>query len=228
MKEHHNHKKNQATSISQIYDQIAESFDSKRKYPWKEVIKFIDDLSSEDLVLDLGCGNGRHSSQLLQRNHSVISSDISFKILQIALQNEFINYRNIIAGVVNADGLNLPFHNNSFDTILSIAVIHHLSTETQRVDFLKEIYRTLRPKGTVLISCWLRTHPRFTKKDLEKEALAGKKEIFVPWTMQNERKINRYYYLYDSEELMKLVTSNGFKITKNEISNHNLFLTLTK
>ncbi|HUT81559.1 MAG TPA: methyltransferase domain-containing protein [Candidatus Bathyarchaeia archaeon] len=228
MNERNNLKQNQPASIGHVYDQIAESFDLKRKYPWKEVINFIDSLSSDNLVLDLGCGNGRHSSQLLQRNHTVICSDISYKILQIALQNELKNYRNVITGIVNADGLCLPFHKDSFDTILSIAVIHHLSTETQRTNFLKEIYRTLRSKGTALISCWLRTHPRFSKKDLANEILAGKKEIYVPWTMQDERKIIRYYYLFDPEELEKLVKSIGFKINNSEISNHNLFLTITK
>jgi len=228
MKELSNDNQNQPISMGKVYDQIAESFDTKRKYPWREVIEFIEKLPIESFVLDLGCGNGRHTSQLLERKFSVVSSDISFKILQIALQNELQKYLDEITGVINADGLCLPFNANSFDTILSIAVIHHLPTESDRTIFLKEIYRTLRSNGLVLISCWLRTHPRFSKKDLESDILAGKKDIYVPWTMQDNRKVIRYYYLFDSKELETLAESIGFNVQSSTISNHNLFLILTK
>ena len=78
-------------SIPKVYDLIAESFDSKRRHPWKEVIQFIKQLPSTNRVLDLGCGNARHTRVMLERNFEVIGLDISYRILQTAKENEFFS-----------------------------------------------------------------------------------------------------------------------------------------
>ncbi|MHA1212009.1 MAG: class I SAM-dependent methyltransferase [Candidatus Heimdallarchaeota archaeon] len=220
--------KHPTQQIGKVYDQIAESFDSKRKYPWKEVVQYIETIPQDNLVLDLGCGNGRHSNNLMVQGSRVVSMDISFKILQIALQNELENFRYSITGIINADGQTIPFKRLTFDNIVSIAVIHHLDSNEKRKTFLKEMYRILASNGSAFISCWLRTHPRFSKADLAADIDAGKKAINVPWTLQEGKKIDRYYYLFDPEELESLARDVGFSIKQSNISNHNLFLTLTK
>eukprot|EP00201_Polytomella_parva_P014001 CAMPEP_0175054522 /NCGR_PEP_ID=MMETSP0052_2-20121109/9552_1 /TAXON_ID=51329 ORGANISM="Polytomella parva, Strain SAG 63-3" /NCGR_SAMPLE_ID=MMETSP0052_2 /ASSEMBLY_ACC=CAM_ASM_000194 /LENGTH=460 /DNA_ID=CAMNT_0016319227 /DNA_START=358 /DNA_END=1740 /DNA_ORIENTATION=+ len=53
-----------------------------------------------------------------------------------------------------ADGLALPFRDESLDAALSIAVLHHLSTRQRRIDFLKEMARVLRPKGRAVVTVW--------------------------------------------------------------------------
>jgi len=96
------------------------------------------------------------------------------------------------------------------------------------VEILREIERVLSENGTCLISTWLRTHPRFQKEDLSELVKSGKKDILVPWTLPDGKKINRYYYLFDKEELEAIVLQLEFKILNSEISNHNLFLTVKK
>ena len=76
--------------------------------------------------MDLGCGNGRHTRLLLERNIDTASMDISFNILKTALKNELVNVRDLLLGIVNGDVLSLPFKDNSFDRITMIAVFHHL------------------------------------------------------------------------------------------------------
>lgn len=82
------------------------------------------------------------------------------------------------APAVVADCLCAPFRSGSFDTVLSIAVLHHLSTEARRVQALREAARLLRPGGDLLVYCWSyeqdsdrsRSRHRFPTQD-----------VLVPW-----------------------------------------------
>ncbi|KAG1696936.1 putative tRNA methyltransferase 9B [Nymphon striatum] len=56
--------------------------------------------------------------------------------------------------VVVSDNLSLPFREEAFDAVLSIAVIHHFSTTERRVQALRELARVLRIGGKVMISVW--------------------------------------------------------------------------
>jgi len=214
--------------ISKVYDQIAESFDTTRRYPWKDVIEFVEEISKKELVLDLGCGNGRHTKLILEKDTPTIGMDLSYNILQIALAKTLKQFQNLIPGMINADTIFLPFRKNSFDKIIMIAVIHHLDTDNKRALALREINNILKKNGQLLISCWLNTHPRFKKEDLAPLIAQNKQDILVPWTMTNGKKINRYYYLFDPKEFEELVLSSGLMIRLKRITNHNLFIIAQK
>ncbi len=228
MNDENKSKTNNHLSIPEVYDLIAESFDSKRRHPWKEVIQFIKQLPASSRILDLGCGNARHTRVLLERNFEVIGLDVSYRILQTAKENELSLVKNKLTSLINGDARVLPFKNKVFNSIIMIAVIHHFESIEDRIGILQEIKRVLTDNGICLISTWLRTHPRFQKEDLSDLVKSGKKDILVPWTLPNGKKINRYYYLFEKEELEALVLQLGFKILKSEISNHNLFLSVKK
>ncbi len=228
MTNENNSKTNNRFSIPKVYDLIAESFDSKRRHPWKEVIQFIKQLPSTNRILDLGCGNARHTSVMLERNFEAIGLDISYRILQAAKENELSLVKDKLTSLINGDARVLPFKNKVFNNVIMIAVLHHFESKDDRLEILREIMRVLTENGTCLISTWLRTHPRFQKEDLSEIVKSGKKDILVPWTLPDGKKINRYYYLFDKEELEAIVLQLDFKILNSEISNHNLFLTVKK
>ena len=56
--------------------------------------------------------------------------------------------------VFQCDCLALPFRNNSIDAVISIAVIHHLSTVDRRKQAIAEMIRVLRHGGKCLIYVW--------------------------------------------------------------------------
>ncbi|NHJ87065.1 MAG: class I SAM-dependent methyltransferase [Asgard group archaeon] len=214
--------------IAKVYDEIAESFDKTRKHPWKEVTEFIGTLPKGAIALDLGCGNGRHTKLLLENDLETIATDISFNILKIARENELSNYYKLMYGLLQSDVHNLPFNEQSIDYFIMIAVIHHFDTSESRLKVLKEVARIIKRNGIGILSCWLKTHPRFSKDDLKDSIEAGKKDILVPWTLEGNKKIMRYYYLFEPGEIKELVESIGFEIISSQISNHNLFLTIKK
>ena len=57
----------------------------------------------------------------------------------------------------------LPYASNRFDAVLSIAVLHHITTPSRRIHMLTELLRMLRPGGKALVTVWA-THQEDTKK----------------------------------------------------------------
>lgn len=53
-----------------------------------------------------------------------------------------------------SDCLQLPLRDNTADGIISIAVLHHLSTSDRRLQALREMYRVLAPGGRALVTVW--------------------------------------------------------------------------
>ena len=56
--------------------------------------------------------------------------------------------------VMTCDNLKLPFRDGSFDAVISIGVIHHLTTPKRRAAAVAELARILRPGGKLMIYVW--------------------------------------------------------------------------
>lgn len=56
--------------------------------------------------------------------------------------------------VLLSDCLKIPYKNDTLDAVISIAVIHHLSTTERRAKAISEIIRILKPGGRCLIYVW--------------------------------------------------------------------------
>lgn len=100
---------------------------------------FVDELSRgagpERLILDLGCGGGRH---YFSDYGSVIGVDPVLPLLQMAAR--------IYKEVYQTSGFKLPFADNSFDYVVSSDVLGHISLENKDALF-SEIYRVLKRGG---------------------------------------------------------------------------------
>lgn len=90
-------------------------------------------------ILDVGCGHGLQSEPLA-RHHFLIGLDLSPKMLELAK-----NHLRPVQGEAEI----LPFQNESFDIILAIETLQHIP---QPEVFLKEVDRTLRPGGDLVLS----------------------------------------------------------------------------
>uniref|UniRef100_A0A0D6R0V9 Methyltransferase type 11 domain-containing protein n=1 Tax=Araucaria cunninghamii TaxID=56994 RepID=A0A0D6R0V9_ARACU len=56
--------------------------------------------------------------------------------------------------VLVADALNLPYRTGFGDAAISIAVLHHLSTEDRRKKAIEELVRVVNKGGKILITVW--------------------------------------------------------------------------
>jgi SAM-dependent methyltransferase len=130
--------------VTQVYECIAQHFSNTRHKPWPIVESWLKDLPSGSLVADIGCGNGKYLN--LHSHYHIIGLDKSIGLTNIS------NSRGHEVAV--ADSLDLPFVNHKFDYCISIAVIHHFSNRSRRIEALKEIKRILAPGGHALIFVW--------------------------------------------------------------------------
>ncbi|XP_070762380.1 tRNA (carboxymethyluridine(34)-5-O)-methyltransferase alkbh8 isoform X4 [Enoplosus armatus] len=130
--------------VHRVYDAIASHFSSTRHSPWPRVCHFLSSLPPGSVLADVGCGNGKY----LGVNTEVIAvgCDRSSALVQICAERGFQAFV--------SDALSVPLRTASCDACISIAVIHHFSTQERRLAAVRELARLLKPGGRVLIYVW--------------------------------------------------------------------------
>lgn len=117
-------------------------------------------LEAGDLLLDMGCGAGRHAFESYRRGARVIAFDYS--------QPELVDVRGTFGAMneagegpkhglatgVNGDAVKLPFPDDTFDRIIASEVLEHVPDDEGALD---ELMRVLRPGGIIAatIPAWL-------------------------------------------------------------------------
>lgn len=203
----------ETTNVKNVYEVIANDFSDKRFNKWDWVEAYLDDMDSNMMILDIGCGNGRN---MMNKKHNFIGIDNCINFVNIACK------RNL--NVVLSDMTSLPFNDNMFDNIIMIASFHHLSTIERRMRCLEEINRVLKKDGTILLSVWSINQSH--NKRLNNLFHYG--DNFVPWKDgRNNVKGNRYYYIFKMDELYELF-SPYFIIVKHFLHHGNEVFVLQK
>ncbi len=113
-----------------------------------------------DLLLDMGCGAGRHAFESYKRGARVIAFDYSAAELKdvgalfAAMREAGEVDDDAMAATANGDALRLPFPDDTFDRIIASEVLEHVSDDQVALD---EIFRVLKPGGTVAatVPSWL-------------------------------------------------------------------------
>ncbi|XP_061074091.1 probable tRNA methyltransferase 9B [Conger conger] len=148
--------------VHSVYEKIAPYFNDSRYKAWPKVRQFLQDQEPGSIVADVGCGNGKY----LGINGDVfkLGSDVCRPLVDTARGRGY--------EVQVCDGLRLPYRHGCFDAVLSIAVIHHLSTKERRVRALREMARVLRVGGRLMVYVWAMEQKR---RKFEKQ------DVFIPW-----------------------------------------------
>ncbi|VDK53768.1 unnamed protein product [Anisakis simplex] len=136
--------------------------------------------------------------------------------------------------VVRANALQLPYLDGCADAVLSIAVIHHLSTEKRRLVFdrlihaIEELMRILRVEGRACVSVWAmeqthndvvseylkmrgnKSHVQMNRRDSHGRLRVHEgqdftqQDMLVPWQNADGERFLRYYHLFVAGELEEL------------------------
>lgn len=192
------------------YTLIADDFSRTRQRIWDEIRFLFDNYLIEgDRILDLGCGNGRYYETVKGKGVDYVGVDNSERLIKLAQKKH--------PGVKfqTADALNLPFPDNHFDKVYSIAVLHHMPSREFRSQFLKEAKRVLKQEGLLILTVWkfygkkeISLFFKYTILKLIGKSKLDFKDIFEPWGKKTER----YYHWFSKRELANLVKKEGFKI----------------
>lgn len=191
------------------YNKVAAHFSSSRyAFNWPRVIGAIKNLEikSGSRVLDLGCGNGRAVNLLKSFNIDYVGLDISEELTKIA-QKKYPKDEFIVSNL-----LDTPFSDNKFDYVISLATLHHIPSEEQRLNALKEINRILKPNGTVLITVWYFWGDAEFKKLIKNKKLElGDNDFFKPWKdNRGNILVERYFHAWEKSEMKELLEKAGF------------------
>jgi tRNA (uracil-5-)-methyltransferase TRM9 len=146
--------------------------------------------------------------------------------------------------VLVADNLNLPHPRSMFDFAISIAVIHHLSSPTRRIQAIEQLVQLLRQpprggpedtnnKGRALIYVWA-----LEQKTSRRGWDAGdEQDVMVPWVTKEKsqdgqaeetKTFNRFYHLYRSGELESDITKAKGRVITSGYEKDNWWAIVTK
>lgn len=100
-----------------------------------------------DIILEIGCGDGEFTRRMLGMDAIIIASDITFEVLKRAGdKKEFQQAKNISFEMDDAE--RLSFANDSVDIVSGISVLHHLDYQKA----LKECHRILKSGGEIFFT----------------------------------------------------------------------------
>ncbi|GAB5355050.1 hypothetical protein AAMO2058_000172600 [Amorphochlora amoebiformis] len=108
--------------VHSFYDRVADHFSHTRWNTWPHVTEFLKKYLPKygGLVYDVGCGNGKYLAQLDQLSAAGVGVDMCESLVGICRKRSL--------EAVIGDALVVPLRSNAADLVISIAVIHHLST----------------------------------------------------------------------------------------------------
>lgn len=117
------------------------------------------------LVLDLGCGLGRHTYEAVSRGARVVALDLDPDGLRVV--HDMLGGLNgetpsgAWGGTVTGDALRLPFPDAAFDHVVASEILEHIPEDTSA---MADLVRVTRPGGTIAVTvprfwpeivCWL-------------------------------------------------------------------------
>jgi len=106
-------------------------------------------LKKEFILIDIGGGTGYITSHLSNKVKQAIVLDPSHKMLS-KMNNRCIS-------LIQGTGQNIPFKQNTFDIVLMINLLHHITPDEQRI-VLEDAFRILKKEGILFIID--ATHPK--------------------------------------------------------------------
>lgn len=132
----------------------------------EEAARFIDGLpiwekiTNGDNCLDLGCGTGRHSRELVKHGLEVVGLDLSMEMLRVAnAEKKGSNNLNF----VRSDMRKLPT-NTQFSLVVSLFTsFGYFKTDLEHLDLMKSIGSIIKPGGQCIFDL---PNPIFVRKQV--------------------------------------------------------------
>jgi SAM-dependent methyltransferase len=131
------------------FDQVADIYDAvfaphiADHYASRRTLLFESLCPKNGRVLDYGCGTGALGQRLIERGLDVFGTEYSASMFAKAIGRG-------VKGRLIQDG-RIPFENNEFDLVYSVAVFHHLETRESVRRAIHEMVRVTKVGGTIVI-----------------------------------------------------------------------------
>jgi SAM-dependent methyltransferase len=109
------------------------------------------DVRPGELLLDAGCGEGRHCFGALARGARVVGLDLDHASLRLArgALRDRAEERGSLGAVLQGDAFHLPFGNETFDKVICAEVMEHVHDYKGAA---RELARVTKPNGRVAVT----------------------------------------------------------------------------
>lgn len=107
------------------------------------------ELAPGERVLEVGCGVGAVLGELAAAEPTLQLTGLDRSAEQVAGARQHLDARGVQASLIQGDALALPFADGSFDRVVMVWVLEHLTNEPMRLAALREARRVLRPGGRI-------------------------------------------------------------------------------
>lgn len=110
-------------------------------------------INSNSKILDVGAGTGRYSIYFAEKGHSVYALEyVPYNLSIIQEKLNTLNHNDNIKAAIG-DGRDLTrFADESFDIVLCMGPLYHLSTEEDRRRCISECLRVLKKNGVIALA----------------------------------------------------------------------------
>lgn len=162
------------------------------------------------ITADIGCGTLSFTAEVYAKNHKhdMFLCDLSYEMLKIGKSRLVYNEPDLSKTTfLRSDALDMPFVNNSIQTILSFGFFHVINNSS---DLMIEFSRILKSGGKLYITS-LCTDRKLSAKYLN--FLHKKKHVSQP---------------LGSNEIIKIIEQNGFIVENSTIKGGMVYITAIK
>jgi len=199
-----NQEKSKLKSLDRFYENLGLSYEDSHYYihPFgisrkKKLLKLLSP-NKNDIICDLGCGDGNLSKDLIKQVKEVYGTDISPTRVERARKNGIKAFC--------YDVCSTHFKSNYFDKIICSEVIEHV---IEPRELLRETYRLLKGNGTVVLTVPYnqvieKTILQIPKKELEQMNFY---EIIKKYNIPDA-----HLNSFSKEEIISIMEEEGFKV----------------
>jgi ubiquinone/menaquinone biosynthesis C-methylase UbiE len=206
------------------YNLIAKKFSETRKHFWRSLDFIKQYVQDGDAILDFGCGNGRLTELFNDKKINYTGVDTSQKLIDIATKKSLSSFCDKQRGKnqfikISPTKVSLPFNDENFNSVYSIATFHHLPGKKHRQNVTNELYRITKKEGWVVVTVWNLWQTKYKKQIWRNRfnKIIGRSELDwndcqITFTDNEGKVFNRYHHAFTGRELERLFRKAGFNI----------------
>jgi SAM-dependent methyltransferase len=205
-----------------FYAAFADQFADSRTLSDPALTSILPHIPAQAKVLDVGCGNGR-LAVLLDRERpgaTYVGVDAVPELIAVA-REQAAELGNIspefhVVDIVQPNW-SLVIGSLFLDTVVCLAVLHHIPSFDLRLQVVREMRRVLAPCGTVLLSTWqFLDNERMRRKLVDWSEAGIPQEALEPGDHLLDWKRGgrglRYCHLVDEAEVGRLAAESGLRV----------------
>jgi tRNA (uracil-5-)-methyltransferase TRM9 len=211
----------------QFYQTFSSNFSATRQAVQPGVRRILGNISPDEGILDIGCGNGNFWNALASFGHRgvYVGVDFSPELLRIAALNSYkrrpISENSTVPVFIPLDlseaDWELKLTDAPFDHVVAFAVLHHIPGEEMRISILNKIRQLISQNGEFTFSVWQFMNSKRLRSRLHNWSEVGLSnqqvdygDYLLDW--RSGGKGLRYIHNFDEQELINLAKKSGYQV----------------